>query len=116
MFSGLKEGAEFIQTIGLNRIFERNIKMTEAFYSGLKNIPGLSILSPEEAKYRSSMITFKSKSHDNGDIAAHLSKKRIRVRVVNEANLGGIRVSFHLYNNLSDVNAILSEIEKFVTG
>ena len=116
MFSGLKEGVEFIQTIGVNRIIERNKKMADEFYSGLKNIPGISILSPEEAKYRSSMITFKSKSHDNGDIAAYLSKKKIRVRVVNEADLGGIRVSFHLYNNLSDVNAILSEIENFVTG
>lgn len=116
MFSGLKEGAEFILNIGLDRIIDRNKIMAEEFYSGLKNIPGISILSPAEAKYRSSMITFKSKSHDNGDIAAHLSKKRIRVRVVNEAKLGGIRVSFHLYNSLVDVNTILSEIENFVTG
>ncbi len=116
LFHGFQEGAEFILTIGLQRIIERNRKMAEAFYHGLENLSAITILSPEEEKYRSSMITFKSKSHDNGEIASYLSGKRIRVRVVNEANLGGIRVSFHLYNDDSDVEKILSEIEKFVTA
>ncbi len=114
LFHGLQEGAKFILTIGLNRIIERNRKMAEAFYSGLINLPSITILSPEEEKYRSSMITFKSKSHDNSEVASYLSGKRIRVRVVNEANLGGVRVSFHLYNDESDVERILMEIDNFV--
>jgi L-cysteine/cystine lyase len=116
LFTGMKEGADFILTIGLERIIERNKMMAEKFYSGLKSINGISILSPEEKEYRSSMITFKSQSKSHGDIASYLGNKRIRVRVVNEAGLEGVRVSFHLYNNSSDVDTILNEIENFVTG
>lgn len=115
LFHGLQEGAEFLLTIGLKRIIERNRKMAETFYHGLEKISAITILSSKEEEYRSSMITFKSQSHDNSQIASHLSAKRIRVRVVNEANLGGVRVSFHLYNNESDVDKILEEIEKFVS-
>jgi selenocysteine lyase/cysteine desulfurase len=116
LFHGLQEGVEFILTIGLKRIIERNRKMAETFFLGLKDISAITILSPEEEKCRSSMITFKSKSHDYRDIAAYLSEKRIRVRVVNEANLKGIRVSFHLYNDESDVEKILNEIKSFLTA
>lgn len=115
LFHGLQEGTEFLLTIGLDRIVDRNRKMAETFYRGLENLPSITILSPKEEKYRSSMITFKSNSHDNSAIASYLSGKRIRVRVVNEANLGGVRVSFHLYNNESDVDKILAELERFVT-
>ncbi len=114
LFHGLQEGVEFILTIGLKQIIDRNRKMAETFYHGLENLPAITILSPKEENYRSSMITFKSKSHDNREIASYLSGKRIRVRVVNEANLGGVRVSFHLYNDASDVEKILMEIENFV--
>ena len=60
------------------------------------------------------MITFTCKSHNNSEVASYLSGRRIRVRVVNEASLGGIRISFHLYNDESDVERILMEIENFV--
>lgn len=116
LFHGLQTGAEFIQTIGVNRIIERNRIMAEKFYNGLKSISEITLLSPEEEKYRSSMITFKSRSHDYREISSYLTEKRIRVRVVPEANLEGIRVSFHLYNNESDVERILMEIKKFVSG
>lgn len=116
LFYGLQAGAEFIHTIGVDRIIERNRRMAEKFYAGLKTLSAITLISPEEEKYRSSIISFKSGSHDYRDMAAYLSEKRIRVRVVPEANLEGIRVSFHLYNDDSDVDKILMEIEKFVTG
>ena len=70
------------------------------------------LLSPKEKKYRSSMVTFKFSRKNYREAAQELMKKRFRVRVVSEANLDGIRVSFHVYNNSNEVNAVLNEISK----
>ena len=42
-----------------------------------------------------------------------VSKASIRVRVVNEADLNAIRVSFHLYNQKFEVDRILVKINEF---
>jgi selenocysteine lyase/cysteine desulfurase len=36
------------------------------------------------------------------------------VRPVSEAELNGVRVSFHLYNNMDDVEKAVSSIKKFL--
>ncbi len=113
LFHGLGTAVNFINTIGLSRINEHNRNLSEQFYNGLKDIKQVQILSPEQQTYRGSMITFKLKDKNYHDLASFLSKKRIRVRVVPEANLEGIRVSFHIYNNESDVQRILYEIQNF---
>jgi selenocysteine lyase/cysteine desulfurase len=115
LFHGLRRSVDFVNTIGLKNIQKHNKELAEKFYSGLKEIPGVKILSPEEKKYRSSMISFKLTDNNLGNIGSYLTeKKRIRVRGVPEANLNGIRVSFHIYNNEEDVEKILREINNFV--
>jgi len=111
LFHGLGTAVDFINTIGLQTIQEHNETLAEQFYAGLKESPDIQILSPEEKKYRTSMITFKIKGQNYRDVASHLSEKRIRVRVVSEANLEGIRVSFHVYNETNEVERILEEIK-----
>ncbi|UCG27717.1 MAG: aminotransferase class V-fold PLP-dependent enzyme [Bacteroidales bacterium] len=116
LFYGLGTGADFIQTIGIEKTEEHNRKLAEQFYKGLKNIPVIQVLSPEEEQYRSAIISFRSSEHDHTGLAAYLSEKRIRVRVVPEAGLDGIRVSFHIYNNEKDVDRILNEIIAFINS
>ncbi|MFC2121889.1 aminotransferase class V-fold PLP-dependent enzyme, partial [Bacteroidota bacterium] len=85
-FLGLGTAAEFLQTIGLKKIAVHNRKLAENFVDGLKKIPEVEILSPEEKEFRSSIITFRIKNRNYGDLASYLTgKKRIRVRVVHEA-------------------------------
>ncbi|MFC1564337.1 aminotransferase class V-fold PLP-dependent enzyme [candidate division KSB1 bacterium] len=110
LFYGLGKAAEFVQTIGLNKIWEHNQKLAEKFCSGLKDIPGIEILSPQEKKYRTAMITFRSTVKAHSEVSAHLSRNSIRTRGVGEAGLNGIRVSFHVYNNEEEVDKILAEI------
>jgi len=112
LFYGFGRGAEFVQTIGLKRIHVYNKKLAEAFYNGLQSIPNVQSLSPQEEKYRSSMISFKINGKDFHKVADTLTEeKQIRVRVVTEANVNGVRVSFHVYNNEDDVERILNEIK-----
>ncbi len=114
LFYGLETAAQFLLAIGLERIHEHNRGLAEKFYEGLKKIPSVEILSPDEKQYRSSMITFRPKNKGYQETANYLTgEKRIRVRVVPEAGLNAVRVSFHVYNQDFEVDRILEEIRNF---
>jgi len=112
LFFALGTAIDFIQTIGLDRIWRYNRAMAERFYRGLKEIPGIEILSPEEEAYRSAMIGFRMKTHDFRKINDHLASDRIRVRTVAEGGLNSIRVSFHICNHDGEVTKILQSLKK----
>ncbi len=113
LFRGLETAAKFLLAIGLNKIKEHNRSLAEQFYIGLLKIPGVEILSPAEEQYRSSMITFKLKNIGHQETANYLTnEKQIRVRVVPEAGVNGIRASFHVYNQDFEVDKILYEISR----
>lgn len=115
LFRGLETAAQFLLVIGLTRIREHNRGLAEQFHAGLKKIPNTEILSPSEEQFRSSMITFKLKNKGCQETANYLSgEKRMRVRVVPEAGLNAVRVSFHVYNQGFEVDRILEEIEKMI--
>lgn len=48
------------------------------------------------------------------DITGAMGKDNIRVRPVSEAELNGVRVSFHLYNNLDDVERAVISISNYL--
>ncbi len=115
LFRGMKTGVDFIKAIGLDRIKKHNRELAEIFYDGLLNIPDVEIVSPEEKKYRSSIISFRVKGKDFKELASFLTaSKRIRVRVVSEAGLNSVRASFHVYNNKEEVEKIIQEIRNFI--
>jgi selenocysteine lyase/cysteine desulfurase len=98
----------------MQTIWKHNKHLSEKFYSGLQEIPGVELLSPAGKDYRSAMISFKLKDKNKNvvRICVDLEKKRLRVRHVSEANLDGIRVSFHIYNSEEEVERLLGEIRK----
>ncbi len=112
LFFGLETAIDFINSIGIRTIWERDRALAEAFYQQLKEIPNVEVLSPEEENYRTAMITFRMKNLQYDKIVNYLSERKIRVRPVTEGNLMAVRVSFHIYNTEMDVAKILSEIKK----
>lgn len=112
LFFGLESALEFNALIGSRTIWRHNKELSEMFYHGLEKIPEVEILSPLEEKYRSSIITFRIKGRVNRKFSVYLERKKFRVRNVPEAELDGIRVSFHIYNNREEVVRLLEEIKK----
>lgn len=113
LFYGLETAIDFMNTIGLEKVWQHNKSLAELFYRGLQKIPQVEILSPQEKEYRSSLITFKLKNVAYRKAASYLTeKKRMRVRVVPEAHVDGIRISMHVYNNEEQVERLLVEINK----
>jgi selenocysteine lyase/cysteine desulfurase len=111
LFFGLETALDFINAIGIERIWEHNRGLAESFYQELIKIPEVEVLSPADESFRTAMITFKMKNLNYDKIVAHLGEKRIRVRPVTEGNLMAVRVSFHLYNSEMDVARILTEVK-----
>jgi selenocysteine lyase/cysteine desulfurase len=112
LFYAMGKACEFVETIGIDRIWRHNHALAERFYSGLNEIPGVEILSPEEDAFRTAMIGFRMKAHTHTEINDHLAKDRIRVRPVTEGGLNSIRVSFHICNHDGEVTKILESLRK----
>jgi len=114
LFLGFHASLKFINSIGINRIREHNENLSETFYSELRNIPGIELLSPRDREYRSSMITFRIPGKQANDITNAMAADKIRVRPVGEAGLNGVRVSFHIYNHLEHISTAIKSIHKFL--
>jgi selenocysteine lyase/cysteine desulfurase len=110
LFFALGAALDFVDTIGMPRIWAHNHALAEAFHEGLQGIAGVEILSPQEEAYRTAMISFRMKSHTYQQINEHLAKAKIRVRPVTEGGLNCIRVSFHVCNHDPEVEAILAAL------
>lgn len=116
LFFGLHESLKFINSIGIPEIREHNEILSEGFYSDLKNMGNCELLSPEEREYRSSMITFRIPGKNLNEITGAMAKDNIRVRPVSEAELNGVRVSFHIYNNMDEEEKAMISIKKILNS
>lgn len=112
LFFALGKALDFVETIGLERIWKHNHALAEKFYNGLLEIPGVETVSPEEEQYRSAMISFRMKTHDYSKINEHLAKDKLRVRSVTEGGMNCIRISFHVCNHDGEVTKILESLKK----
>jgi selenocysteine lyase/cysteine desulfurase len=112
LFYALGKACDFVRTVGPERIFKRAHGLAEAFLAGLKEIPGVEILSPEEETYRTCMVGFRMKSKTMNETSAHFSKDKIRVRPVGEGGLNGIRASFFICNRTADVDLALGSLRR----
>ena len=107
LFFGLAGALDFISSIGIRDIALHNKNLSEAFYKKIAEVPGVELLSPQQEEWRSATVSFRMKGIISEDIAGTLTNKGIRVRVVKEASLNSLRVSFHIYNNQKDIEKFL---------
>jgi selenocysteine lyase/cysteine desulfurase len=114
LYYGFHASLRFINAIGIANIREHNEELSEKFYSEISKTEGCELLSPEEREYRSSMITFRVPGKTLNDVTGAMGKDNIRVRPVGEADLNGIRVSFHIYNNQNDLDRAVESIKKIL--
>ena len=112
LFFALGAALDFVKAIGLERIWRHNHALAERFCRGLEQMGGVEIVSPREEAYRSSMISFRMKTHTMQQVMEHVAKSKIRVRPVTEGGLNCIRVSFHICNHDAEVTKLLDVLGK----
>ena len=118
---GLSAAIDYLNMVGMNKIFEHEQELTEQLLTGLSKISGVNVVGPLDMKDRGGVISFTVDGVHPHDVGQVLDQYGIAVRtghhcawpLMKKLNLvGTTRASFHLYNDSDDINALLEAIEK----
>lgn len=118
---GLGAAVDYLSAIGIDRIAEHEHVLTAAALEQLQQVPGVRIIGPAEAVDRGGAVSFVIDGvhpHDAGQVLDSLG---IAIRVGHHCawplhrRLGvpaTVRASFYLYNDLSEVDALVSGVRE----
>lgn len=104
---GMKASVEIFKELGIANIQRHNHILIDKLAGYLNGHPFYTVTSSLEEKHRSSILTFTCKDY------AILQKRLVKSGIVLVHREGSIRVSVHLFNNDSDIERLISELEKF---
>jgi len=106
--AGLIASAEFLQLIGIDRVEARVRHLRGILEGGLRSIPGLSVVTPEDESLKCGMVSFKVAGVDSLDLQVHLARvANVRTRVISEYDYGFMRLSTHVYNRPAELERVL---------
>ena len=118
---GLSAAIDYLNIVGMDKIFEHEQELTQQLLTGLSEISGVNVVGPLDMKDRGGVISFTVDGVHPHDVGQVLDQYGIAVRtghhcawpLMKKLNLvGTTRASFHLYNDSDDINALLEAIEK----
>jgi len=110
----------YLERVGMAEIHDHEQRLTAAALDGLARIPDARIIGPDTAHARGGAISFALEGLHPHDVGQVLDDQGIAVRVGHHCawpvcQRYGVpattRASFYLYNDLDDVDALLSGIE-----
>ncbi len=104
---GLARSIEYLLRIGVERIWEHNLRLADLLIEGLEE-RGVEIVSPQREKERTSIVAARFSGQTATEVAQHLNSRRVVV----SARQGLLRFSPHLYNEPSDIERALEEIDR----
>lgn len=106
------ESLKCINSYGIENIEERIQYLVDYLRDGLKTVPGLTVLSPEEKECRSGIVIASyGDLHKDLDKMDTLSDLGVAVSCRYQANFGGLRVSPHFYNNEDDIDKLINALK-----
>ncbi len=111
----LAEATRFQREIGPERIAARNAALADAVIFGLRQLPGVSVLTPARADLRAAMVTFGVEGRTGAQVfGALFEADRLRCRPVSEAGIEGVRVSLHVFNTPQEADRLLTALRRLV--
>lgn len=114
LYEGIQAAVKFHETIGKQNIEDRIKYLTGYFRESLKNTgsSNIEIVTPEEAESRAGVTAFRLKNMTMQKFQEAASKENIIIRVVPENNVNVIRISTHIYNQISEIDKLAALIKK----
>ena len=116
---GLGAAMQYLTNIGLNSIHEHELYLAKALLAGLADIKDLKVFGPTDLVDRGGTISFTVDGIHPHDLGQFLDAKGVAVRTGHHCAWplarkfkiqATTRASLYLYNDLSDVDALLSGI------
>ncbi|MBU1853129.1 MAG: cysteine desulfurase [Candidatus Omnitrophica bacterium] len=124
---GLGTAAEFLEEkIGINRIREHELSLSERLLRGLQAIDNIEIYGPKGLEQRSGIVSFNIKGWLSHDVSLTLDEKwNILTRAGHHCCIptmrflnilddygGNVRISLHLYNTEEEIDTALTALRK----
>ncbi len=121
---GLRKGIEMVDKIGVNRIFAKEKRFSEAIFDGLKHIPSVKLY---QENYNSSdyapLVSFNIENFHSEQVSACLNEHGIAVRggfhcaplahISNQTqSQGAVRISPSIFNGEKDIKNLLNLVRK----
>lgn len=111
---GLAEAVGLINDIGIDNVGRHVLSLTDYLIDGLRRL-NVQLVTREEREHRSGVVTFTlDKLDDNIALVDFLQKHKVLVSIRYTSQVGGVRVSCHLFNNQSDLDRLLELVGAFV--
>jgi selenocysteine lyase/cysteine desulfurase len=97
-----RPGLQLLVDVGMQNIADRIAELTRSFLAGTRAV-GIASKTPDTSEGPLVVL----RSHDAAALAGKLTVRGVLV----SSRLDGVRFSFHVYNDLSDVDAALSALK-----
>ncbi|MCL2147589.1 MAG: aminotransferase class V-fold PLP-dependent enzyme [Synergistaceae bacterium] len=123
---GLKKALEYIKSVGIKTIFEEELKLTERFISGIREIGDVDIVGKKDMNDRIAVISLDFVDRDNARIAAALDGDYgimtrcglhcapVAHKTLNTYPRGTVRFSFGHFNTTDDIDYIIESIKEIL--
>jgi selenocysteine lyase/cysteine desulfurase len=111
---GLAESVGLINQIGIENVGHHVISLTSYLIDALHH-QQLGVITPEAREHRSGIVTFTlDRPEDNLALIEYLQAQKVLVSVRYTSNVGGVRVSCHLFNNIADLDRLIECVSTFI--
>lgn len=116
---GLGAALQYLTNVGLTSIHDHEMYLTKALLAGLADIQGLNIFGPKDLTDRGGTVSFTLDGIHPHDLGQFLDSKGVAVRTGHHCAWplarkfkiqATTRASMYLYNDLSDIDALVSGI------
>jgi len=124
---GLKKAVEYIKSVGVNKIYKKEMELTSAFISEVQRIGSAKIIGNKCIANRVAVVSLDFPDKDNAMVAASLDENfGIMTRcglhcapsahkTLNTYPHGTVRFSFGYFNTMDDVEYAISAIREILT-
>jgi cysteine desulfurase / selenocysteine lyase len=114
---GLGKALKLVNELGILDVEAHILELTERLQSGLHRL-NMHVVSKPDPRVRSGITTFQAfpDAKENLALLQRLLADRIYVAMRYTANVGGIRISTHYFNNDDDVDALLASLTRHLQG
>jgi len=115
LFKGIAKAIEFQNKIGREQIENRVKQLANYLQEQLIGLgKGIEMLTPTESISKGAQIAFKLTEKDTQKLHGFCQEKKIITRFVPENNINCLRVSTHIYNSYTDIDAFLKTLDVFL--
>ena len=118
---GLHAAIDYLDSIGMEKVFEHDRELTAIALERLADVPGVSIQGPRDTEERGGVISMTMEGIHAHDLATILDEENVAVRAGHHcakplmACLGvaaTARASFYVYNQEDDVDALVKGLRR----